>query len=534
MPLSSKPNLRAHTPPETVRGRDVDTLDFKPTTGLRASEAMACLTVLTHPELEMIGAQALLGGGREVSYLSRLEPLFTVPPGGEHVPLSDPHLSRRPISIERVGDQLEFRAPDGGVACHIGGAPLGQSAQVPVSHLQRGVTIRLGRHVALLLHDRPALELARASDTLVGQSQTIADLRRMICKVALHPVPVLLQGESGVGKELVARALHDASPWHDGPFVAVNTGAIQQTLASSELFGHVKGAFTGAVADHDGFFWRAQGGTLFLDEIGELSQDVHALLLRVLETGEIQRVGDRKARHVQVRVIAATDRTDLEERMRVPLVQRLSGYRIQVPNLRSRFEDLGLLFYHCLRLEFARIRQHFPPTLRLRAGEPPVPPEVFERLVRHPFSGNVRELHNVARRVAIDGLDRSTSELVGSVEQSLVVPTQEMTPPKPPPTLARTHLNPADIDDATLIAALQRHDWQMAPTARYLGIARSSLYLLVDQCPRVRKVQAIAQQEIQSAINMAEGDVDRAAAILQVSPRALKIAVRRSGDVEAV
>ncbi len=505
---------------------DVDTLDFKPTTGVLAMASTPCLTVLCHPDEDFLGAQAILALGRGQALLSRLEPLFQIAVGGEALPLGDPHVSRRPLSIEHQGDKLIFRAPEGAVTCHVAGAPLVTSLQVPVAALERGVTVRLGRHVALLLHVRPVIELARRRETLVGQSVAVADLRADVRKVAAHPVHVLVQGESGVGKELVARALHEASPQHRGPFVAVNTGAIAPSLANSELFGHVRGAFTGAVGDHDGFFARADGGTLFLDEIGELGADVQALLLRVLELGEVQRLGDRKPRHVKVRVVAATDRPDLEERLRIPVLQRLSGYRIRVPALRERFEDLGLLLYHALHNEFGRTGQVFPPDLRRRSREPAVPPEVFERLVRHPFSGNVRELFNVARRLTIDGLDRSTSEILQSVEAALT-PAADPAPATESAGPAKGYQPPSDIDDQTLLAALHRNQWQMAPTARDLGIARSSLYLLVDQCPHVRKVHEIAADEVQAAIAAAGRDLDKAAARLQVSPRALKAHVTK-------
>ncbi len=475
----------------------------------------------------MIGAQAVLSFHLSYAAVSRLEPLFALVGRGDREPLGDPHVSRRAVSLVRFGDALEIRPPEGGVACHIDGEPLVSPRHVAIDALACGVVVRLGRHVALLLHGHPALDLSTRYPLLMGHSHLMAELRDRVLKVARHPVPVLLQGESGVGKELIAQALHEASPWSSGPFVAVNTGAIQASLANSELFGHVKGSFTGATADHDGFFARADGGTIFLDEIGELGADAQALLLRVLESGEIQRVGDRRVRRVQVRVVAATDRQDLETRLRVPLVQRLSRYRLQVPPLRERFEDLGLLLYHFLRIEFARSRQPFPPRLHVRPDEPVVPPEVFQRLIRHPFSGNVRELLNVARRLVIDGLDRSTSEIVASVQAALTpcgsghsVAAVEQ---------ARSTRAPADISDDMLLAALRRNRWQMAGTARELGITRSSLYLLVDQCPLVRKAHQLDPAEVQRALADNGDDPDRAAAALQVSPKALRVHLKRAG-----
>ena len=511
---------------------DVDTLDFKPTTGVRPMIVAPTLTILSHPDAELVGAQAVLTFQRSCATVCRLEPQFSLAGRIDREPLGDPHVSRRAISLVRFGDALEIRPPEGGLSCHVDGELLIAPLSIKFDALQRGVVVRLGRHVALLLHANPAVDLGTKHPLLVGNSHLMTDLRDRIAKVARHAVPVLLQGESGVGKELIAQALHDASPWAKGPFIAVNTGAIQASLASSELFGHVKGSFTGATADHDGFFARADGGTIFLDEIGELGPDVQALLLRVLETGEVQRVGDRRVRRVQVRVVAATDRQDLEARLRVPLVQRLSGYRLQVPALRERFEDLGLLLYHFLKLEFGRMRQRFPPTLLVRPDEPIVPPEVFQQLVRHPFAGNVRELLNVARRLAIDGLDRSTSDIVASVAAAL----SPATPAGLPVAAAgsgRPGKAPSEISDDLLLAVLRRNRWQMAAAARELGIARSSMYLLVDQCPQVRKAHQVPPVELDQALADCGQDIDRTAARLEVSPKALRAWLKRSQDEAA-
>jgi len=368
------------TPREAVRkpvahGDDVDTLDFAPQASGRPTSLVApTLTLLCHPDLAMVGAQAVLAFDRGVAQVSRLFPLFGVPASGEHRPIGDPHVSRRPLVLVRAGDALVLRPSGGPAGHHVGGAELVDSATVPWDDIQRGVVLRFGRHVAALLHAHPAVELGARHPALIGNSHLMTELRDRIARVARYDVPVLLQGESGVGKELIARALHDASPRAGRPFVAVNTGAIQSSLATWALFGHVKGSFTGATGDHDGFFARADGGTIFLDEIGELSSDQQSLLLRVLESGEIQRVGDRRSRTVDVRVIAATDRLDLESRLRAPLTQRLAGYRLQVPPLRERLDDLGVLLHHFLARELTRAGQRRPRRPAGRAGRGVRPP----------------------------------------------------------------------------------------------------------------------------------------------------------------
>ena len=185
-------------------------------------------------------------------------------------------------------------------------------------------------------------------DTLgmIGSSEPMRALRRTIFRLAPIPAPVLVTGETGTGKELVARALHTESA-RPGPFVAINAGAIPGSLIASELFGHVRGAFTGATAGHRGVFEQAHGGTLLLDEVGELPLDLQAWLLRVLETGEVRALGAERTKHVDVRVIASTHR-DLEaavgaRRFRADLYWRLAVLEVDVPPLRQRKEDIAAL-----------------------------------------------------------------------------------------------------------------------------------------------------------------------------------------------
>ena len=203
---------------------------------------------------------------------------------------------------------------------------------------------------------------------MVGESAALRQVRAHVERIADLPVPVLVRGETGTGKELVARAVHLRSPRRDGPFVSVNLGAIPRDLAAAELFGAVRGAYTGAAQDRPGFFRAARGGTLFLDEVGEAPPEVQAMLLRVLESGEMYPVGGQAPVATDVRLIAATD-ADLEERIRdgrfkAPLLHRLAGYEIRLPPLRERREDIGPLFVHFAREELERIGEAGRPSCR--------------------------------------------------------------------------------------------------------------------------------------------------------------------------
>lgn len=227
---------------------------------------------------------------------------------------------------------------------------------------------------------------------MVGRSPLMRRLFQKIDRIGRVDGPVLIHGESGTGKELVARALHAESARSDGPFLAVNCAGVPRELLESEFFGHAKGAFTGAVADREGLFAEADGGTLLLDEVTEMPLDVQAKLLRVLQEGEIRRVGDNQVRPVDVRIVASSNR-DVEEaveegRLREDLYFRLQTFTLEVPPLRERGEDLELLTGHFLQRYSARLDRE------IRG----VSPGVLDRLRAYPFPGNVRELENAVQR----------------------------------------------------------------------------------------------------------------------------------------
>jgi two-component system response regulator HydG len=266
-----------------------------------------------------------------------------------------------------------------------------------VEHVARQVAKAAERK--MLLDRNRALETQlreqRLGDGLVGGSAPMREVTRMIEAVAYSSTTVLITGESGTGKELVARALHGRSPRKAQPFVALNCGALTETLLESELFGHVKGAFTGAQRDQRGLFDAADGGTIFLDEIGDIPLATQVRLLRVLQEGEIKRVGSADAIKVDVRVIAATHR-DLPKlvktgRFREDLFYRLNVINIQLPALRERVEDVPLLAQHFLRRYADRLGK------KVRA----LSPETIELLCGYRWPGNVRELENAVERAVV-------------------------------------------------------------------------------------------------------------------------------------
>ncbi|MBK7663939.1 MAG: sigma-54-dependent Fis family transcriptional regulator [Sterolibacteriaceae bacterium] len=244
---------------------------------------------------------------------------------------------------------------------------------------------------------RTVEEMAGGVDSIIGNSKAVAQLRQTILRVAAMPSTVLLQGESGVGKEVAARALHRCSPRAQRPFAPVNCAAISAELIESDLFGHVKGAFTGAADAHNGLFYYAQGGTLFLDEIAELPLAMQTKLLRVIEERMIRPVGSSREIPVDIRIIASTNRNLSDEvkagRFRADLFYRLDVVNIRIPALAERREDV------------LPLTRHFLAQLQVQLGVPPIhlDSETVGQLQRYDWPGNVRELRNLVERSLILG-----------------------------------------------------------------------------------------------------------------------------------
>ncbi len=290
------------------------------------------------------------------------------------------------------------------------------------------------------------LKAADTPRTLIGESAPMRRLLEEIRRVAPKNVTVLIHGETGTGKELVARALHSASPRRGRLFVAVNCAELSQDAAESRLFGHRKGSFTGAIDDHKGFFEVADGGTLFLDEIGELSMPLQSKLLRVLQEGEIVRFGDAKPRKVDVRIVAATNRSLEDEvksgRFRADLLYRLNVVPIRTPCLRERPEDVPLLADHFLAVH-AR---------KLGIAPPPLAREARAALGAHEYPGNVRDLENMIVRglvMADPGRPLRVADLFDVVSDEIAAAAAETdASPAPQAAAASKPVAPAFADAA--------------------------------------------------------------------------------------
>jgi DNA-binding NtrC family response regulator len=300
---------------------------------------------------------------------------------------------------------------------------------------------------------------------VVGRSAAMREVLDRVLRIAPTDATVLITGESGVGKELVARALHVTSRRGDRPFVPVNCAAITETLLESELFGHAKGAFTGATRARRGMFEEANGGTLFIDEIGETAPGFQAKLLRALQEGEIRRVGESTPVQVNVRVVAATNQ-DLrkaiaEKRFREDLFYRLNVVPIRIPPLRERREDIPLLAAHFLR----RFNQR-------TGGDKVLTPEATARLLEHDWPGNVRELENMIEQAAALSPSREIRAADVAFEQPVAAaPVGEGI--EGGATLAQAV---EDAERRTITAALTRCGGDLGRVARELGISGTTLW----------------------------------------------------------
>ena len=398
---------------------------------------------------------------------------------------------------------------------HVDGVALDDRASFERETLARGVVLLLGGCVALLLHENRSASRVEGDEVttkddlgLLGTSAAMEALRRQIRRVARHDVPVLLLGESGSGKALVARALHALGRRASGPLVSVDIAAVSGAAAAA-------------------MFGTAQGGTLFVDEVGRATSEVQASLLRAIEA--------RQRDAQDVRLISASDidlvRAAEVGQFRQALLQRIGGYVIEVPPLRERREDISPLLVHFMREELVQLgrEQRLLPAYDRR---PWLPAWLVAAATQHDWPGNVRELRNVARQLAIDWADsceiqhdRTVARLLGSIE----LPSSALAASEPAAVgRRRDRRRLEDISEAELIEALRCHTWQPAPAAAALGVSRTSLYTLMQRSPNVRKAADLDTQEITLALSSSDS-IAAAAGALCVSEQGLKRQMRALG-----
>ena len=321
---------------------------------------------------------------------------------------------------------------------------------------------------------RQELKERTGLETIIADSPQMQAILEMITRVAPTETTVLILGESGTGKELIARAIHANSPRAGGPFVAVNCAAIPENLLESELFGHVRGAFTGAIRDRIGKFEAAEGGTIFLDEIGEMRPELQVKILRCLEERVLERVGDNTLIRVDVRVLAATNK-DLGKAIqagefREDLYYRLNVVPLQIPPLRERREDIRPLVQHFL------VRLGASPRLTIA-------PEAFRALESYEWPGNVREVENALERAMI--FHREDAITLADLPETIRAPKVKESAGIPL-SLPEAGISLEEVEKELILRALQKHEWNQSRAARFLGITRHTLLYRIEKHNIVR------------------------------------------------
>ncbi|QDU79858.1 Transcriptional regulatory protein ZraR [Polystyrenella longa] len=323
------------------------------------------------------------------------------------------------------------------------------------------------------------LKVVEGETKLIGDSQPMEQVKKLISRVAPTDSTVLILGETGTGKELVARSIHEQSNRASNPFVAVNCGAIPDSLVESELFGHRKGAFTGADTDRKGLFEVANGGTLFLDELGELNKSTQVKLLRFLEAGEIRRVGDNDPKIVDVRVVCATHQDlqemVIEETFREDLLFRVNTFEVQLPPLRERLEDIPELAMHLIARHMKR--SEISPDI--------ITPEAIELLLSHKWAGNIRELGNVLEHAVIlsGGNPITPEDFPASIRETAGKTTLSLN--RPQTFSIRSAVDEKktlrEVEMEFILQVLDKHEGDKPKTASELGIALKTLYNKLNQ-----------------------------------------------------
>ena len=505
---------------------DQSTIDTSKSRGPATRDRYVGIAILCHPELARVGEVARLSdvGSPADVCISRGEPLFRSRQGARTRPLSTARVSRLPVRVRYQRDGSVEVEGSSELSLFVDEERVESSCRCTPDELEQGILLRLGRYVLLWLGLFDAAPPPAPISALIGESAGMQQLRREISRIATLQDPVLIRGESDTGKELVAAALHSLSRRHAGPYIPVNMAAVPVGTGASELFGHGRGAFTGAVGLRDGYFVAAHGGTLFLDELGKTVPEVQTMLLRAIESSEVQPLGG-VVRKVDVRYVAATD-ADLRQLVdqgsfHEPLWRRF-GYELHIPPLRARREDVAELFLSYLCRGLAEFGGSQYDTSCDRA--PFVPADFVARLVRYDWPGNVRELSQVARLFAIGNRDKERAEVEDKVSSLLGGSAQstEARPSRIPPKPTA-----AELDDSQIAEALQRHSYGIKAAARDLKVSPGWLHKRMPTIAGSRKAKDLQAPEIEAALARCAGKLQAAAAELRVSERGLLLQMGR-------
>ena len=486
----------------------------------RGLPPVPAVTILWHPELDRVGEVAPLTALRETGSadLGRYEPIFFLPGSNIGRAIDHQTMNHSAVRIVLTRGGLELRAGATQKKIELKGESLEGASELSLADLRQVVIVTIGSGFSFCLHT-VHFPMSRSQPLgLLGASDAIEEVRRAITRVPHDETLVLLRGETGTGKELAAKALHDASDRSKGPFVPVNMGTINATLAASALFGHERGAFTGATEAQPGYFRAAHGGTLFLDEIGFMPYEVQPHLLRVIADHMVQSLGSPRARKVDVRIIAATDlaleKAVNDGRFISSLYGRLTnGVTINLPPLRERREDIGLLLVKLLSERFGSAAELQRIHSSSAYGQPWLSSKTIASIALSALPGNVRDLQGLAKtlRTCIVPGTRDTHTVV---RERLAVLAELVRPP----TSAAPPMGKKAPRD--LVAALEAAGWNRRQAMKVLNISKQTLWRELGKRPELARLLALSPRDLARGLEACAGDVARLAREVDV-PEAL-------------
>ncbi len=493
---------------------DSDLTLTSPLSALAASaRPLLAVTIAWHPDRARIGEQCIASDNTLA--LSRYLPLFQSA-GSAGVGLGYSGISREPVVIVRNADDgISITPPASRMVVEINGVEMNNTAHISSAQIDAGVVLGLGRTVLLCLHWMRCLPKHNPVEGLLGVGEAAIKTRELIRQAAATDFTVLLLGETGTGKEVAARGIHALSGRAAAPLVSVNMAALNESLAAADLFGAVRGAYTGAQSTRTGLFGQAQNATLFLDEVGNTPLAVQPMLLRVLETGDYRPLGAERDLRSSARLITATDQDLYSGGFNQALLRRLESFIIAIPPLRARREDIGVLLIHLQQTN----KQNGSANIN-------IPTALISRFLNYDWPGNIRQLAHVFKRTLLalqQGETPLFESLVDLAPQRVTSSAASRAAAMPMGGgVAARRKRLTDINEQEVLAAMAANDWYIQGAAQTLGVSRPSMYKLLETHSQIRRADQIAKEEIVQALAQCGGDVDDCAARLKTPAEALR------------
>ena len=512
----------------------MNTIDYTITSPLavvaKESRPLLAITIAWHPDSSRIGEQFIGTTEEGVIEVSRFIPMFRKTQG-DALPIGHGGVSREAMRIVRdTSDGVTICPPKSRMVVELNGQIIADPIFLSAEQIEAGVILALGRAVYLCVHWMRCLPKDNPVDGLIGVGSSAIMTRDLIRLAAASDASVLLLGETGTGKEVAARGIHQLSKRANHRMVSVNMAALNESLAAADLFGAMKGAYTGAQNARTGFFSEAEGSTLFLDEIGNTPNNIQPMLLRVLETGEYRPLGATRDNKSSARLITATDQDLYHSSFNHALVRRLESFIIRIPPLRARREDIGLLMIHLLR-------QNESGTINASH----LPSSFIDDALNYDWPGNIRQLGNVFKRAILALQMGETPVLANMIEtpklQSVENAAQLRKIQSPQnieealaaaSKIAASDTTPIerkklrDLSETDVVNAMEKHAWTIQYAAEDLGISRPSMYKLIEANSQIRRVEQIPADELRSQFDQSAGEVEKCASLLKTPSEALR------------